>query len=121
MQKKLQLSPPSLTVSLTASLVFSFSSFYAYFPVLHFCVRLPIDTTGGDQPRGTYIGHNIFRELGIFQKQSSAVFQAESGLSVIENNWVYNGPRAGINYNDDSMGGSIIQNNTMFNLCRESG
>ena len=37
------------------------------------------DTTGGDQPRGTYIGSNIFREIGVWQKQSAAVFQAEAG------------------------------------------
>ena len=110
------------------------------------------DTTGGDQPRGSYIGYNIFRELGIFQKQSAAVFQAEAGQSLIEHNWIFNGPRAGINvrflspmrapceiaaapipftptshttqavqFNDDSMGGSLIQYNVMANLCRESG
>jgi len=79
------------------------------------------DTTGGDQPRGTYIGYNIFREMGIWQKQSSAIFQAESGLSLISNNWMYNGPRAAICFNDGALGGSIIQNNVMANFCRESG
>jgi len=56
------------------------------------------DTTGGDQPRGTYIGYNVFREIGVWQKQSAAVFQAECGLSLIEHNFIYNGPRAGINF-----------------------
>ena len=79
------------------------------------------DTTGGDQPRGTYIGYNIFRQMGIWQKQSSAVFQAESGLSLIEHNWMYNGPRAAICFNDGSLGGSVIQYNVMANLCTESG
>ena len=79
------------------------------------------DTTGGDQPRGTYIGYNVFRELGVLQKQSAAVFQAESGQSVIEHNWIYNGPRAGICFNDGALGGSLLQFNVMANLCRESG
>jgi hypothetical protein len=79
------------------------------------------DTTGGDQPRGTYIGYNVFREIGVWQKQSAAVFQAECGLSTIEHNFIYNGPRAGICFNDGSMGGSVIQFNVMANLCRESG
>lgn len=57
------------------------------------------DTTGGDQPRGTYISANIFREIGVVQKQSAAIFQAEAGLSTIEKNWIYNGARAGINFN----------------------
>jgi hypothetical protein len=78
------------------------------------------DTTNGDQPRGTYIGYNIFREMGIWQKQSSAVFQAESGLSLIEHNWMYNGPRAAICFNDGALGGSVMQYNVMANLCRES-
>lgn len=54
------------------------------------------DTTPGNQPRYTTIRGNIFRELGVWQKQSSAVFQAEAGLSQIEGNIVYNGPRAGM-------------------------
>ena len=54
------------------------------------------DTTNGDQPRGTYIGSNVMREIGVWQKQSAAVFQAECGLSLIEKNFIYNGPRAGI-------------------------
>jgi hypothetical protein len=79
------------------------------------------DTTGGDQPRGTLVARNVFRELGVWQKQSSAVFQAECGLSTIAHNWVFNGPRAGICFNDGSMGGSNITGNLLFNTCRESG
>ena len=76
------------------------------------------DMTAGDQPRGTYIGYNVFRELGVWQKQSAAVFQAEAGLSLIEHNFIYNGPRAGICFNDGALGGSLIQFNVMANLCR---
>ena len=79
------------------------------------------DMTGGDQPRGTYIGYNEFRELGVWQKQSAAIFQAEAGLSLIENNFIFNGPRAGVCFNDGALGGSVIQRNVMANLCRESG
>ena len=49
------------------------------------------DTTGGDQPRNTIITRNYFHELGVFQKQSSAVFQAESGLNEISKNVMLNG------------------------------
>jgi hypothetical protein len=79
------------------------------------------DTTGGDQPRGTTIARNYFHELGVMQKQSSAVFQAECGLSTIEHNIFVNGPRAGINFNDGSLGGSNLTANLWANLCRESG
>jgi len=77
------------------------------------------DTTGGDQPRGTVIARNYFHELGIMQKQSSAVFQAECGLSSIEHNIFINGPRSAINFNDGSMGGSNLTANLWANFCRE--
>ncbi len=79
------------------------------------------DMTGGDQPRGTYIGYNVFREIGVWQKQSSAVFQAEAGLSLIEHNLMYNMPRAAVCFNDGALGGSVLQFNVMANTCRESG
>jgi len=78
------------------------------------------DTTNGDQARNTSIVRNYFHELGVFQKQSSAVFQAESGLSVISDNVMINGPRAMVCFNDGSLGGSLIERNLMANSCRES-
>ena len=43
-------------------------------------VRLPYpvgpDGRGGEQPRHTTISHNLVREIGIWQKQSSMWFQA---------------------------------------------
>lgn len=78
----------------------------------------------------------------MWEKQSSFVFQAESGLTTISHNIAYNGPRAGelrdpgqgpskmlfsspppagINFNEDSIGGSTISANLVFNMCRESG
>eukprot|EP01047_Picozoa_sp_COSAG01_P044282 COSAG01_NODE_3990_length_5458_cov_2.452323_6_plen_107_part_00 len=32
------------------------------------------DARGGEQPRGTRVLNNLFREMGIFQKQASAYF-----------------------------------------------
>ena len=63
------------------------------------------------------MAHNIARELGLYQKQSSFVFQAVAGLSAIHHNIFYNGPRAGINFNDGSLGGSAIADNAAFNFC----
>lgn len=33
----------------------------------------------------------------------------------------FNGPRAGINFNDGFGGGNNVTNNVLFNFCRESG
>ena len=87
-------------------------------------VRLPAkvgpDGRGGKQPRRTYIGGNIFREFGIWQKQSSALFQALAALTTFESNVVFNGPRAAINFNDAFGGGNAVVGNLMFNQVRET-
>ena len=59
-----------------------------------------IDGTGGNQPRGTQIIGNVIHEFGLFQKQSSAYFQAQACQTSIVGNIFYNGPRAHINFND---------------------
>jgi hypothetical protein len=51
------------------------------------------DARGGEQPRGTRVLNNLFREMGIYQKQASAYFHAKSGLSEIAGNVVFNGPQ----------------------------
>jgi len=63
----------------------------------------------------------IFRELGIQEKQSSAVFIAKSARVIVTENVMFNLPRAAININDGAMGGHVIARNVIFNSCRESG
>ena len=79
------------------------------------------DGRNGKQPRNTIIEYNQFREIGIFQKQSSAIFQAVSCLSIIKYNIIFNGPRSGINFNDGFGGNNKIFGNLLLNTCRESG
>jgi len=79
------------------------------------------DGRGGEQPRGTKIVGNLAREIGIWQKQSSFYFQAVSALTVFSGNVHFNGPRAGINFNDGFGGGDEISNNLFANCVRESG
>jgi len=88
--------------------------------------RLPGNSDGpdgraGEQPRYSVISGNVFRELGVFVKQSSAVFQALGGFTRIEGNAAYNGPRALICFNDGFLGGDLVRNNLLFNAVRESG
>ena len=79
------------------------------------------DGRNGTQPRGTVIRRNVVREIGIYQKQSSAVFLAKTCNATIEENLFYNMPRAAINLNDGFGGGNVIEKNLIFNTCRESG
>jgi hypothetical protein len=78
------------------------------------------DGTGGDQPRYTLFARNVGRELGIWEKQSSFVFQAVTAGNHYEGNVAFNGPRAGVNWNDGFMGGHNLTRNVIFNMCRES-
>lgn len=78
------------------------------------------DATAGNQPRGTLVAFNYAHEMGLWTKQNSFYFQAESFLNVLQGNIAYNGPRAGINFDDGMGGGSTIAQNVLFNFCRES-
>ena len=79
------------------------------------------DGTDGNQPRFNNISYNFVHELGVWEKQSSFYFQAKSCQNFIKGNIFFNGPRAGINFNDGFGGGSNLTENLLFNTCRESG
>eukprot|EP00005_Dracoamoeba_jomungandri_P000463 CAMPEP_0174252392 /NCGR_PEP_ID=MMETSP0439-20130205/1880_1 /TAXON_ID=0 /ORGANISM="Stereomyxa ramosa, Strain Chinc5" /LENGTH=754 /DNA_ID=CAMNT_0015332915 /DNA_START=107 /DNA_END=2368 /DNA_ORIENTATION=+ len=79
------------------------------------------DGTNGDQPRFNQILYNFVHELGIWEKQSSMYFQAKTCQANITGNIFFNGPRAGINFNDGFGGGANLTENILFNTCRESG
>ncbi|XP_065179510.1 uncharacterized protein LOC135809986 [Sycon ciliatum] len=79
------------------------------------------DGTDGNHPRYNQITYNLVHELGIWEKQSSFYFQAKSCMNNIRGNIHYNGPRAGVNFNDGFGGGSNLTENVLFNTCRESG
>jgi hypothetical protein len=79
------------------------------------------DARGGEQPRGTTVERNLVREIGLWQKQSSFWFQALSAESRIIDNVHFNGPRAGINFNDGMGGGDTLSGNLIANCVRESG
>jgi hypothetical protein len=78
------------------------------------------DTRNGDQPRFTSITNNLCSRIGIWQKQSACVFQAEAALTTISHNIFYDVPRAAINENELGMGGSIVERNAIWSVCRET-
>jgi hypothetical protein len=61
--------------------------------------RKGFDGTDGNHPQENTIRFNVIREVGMFEKQSSFYMQAKTCLSTIEGNVMFNGPRAGINFN----------------------
>ena len=69
------------------------------------------DATAENFPMYTTIERNVFRELGIFQKQSSAVGHCKAAFTMIRENIMFNTPRAAINFNDMVGGGEIVERN----------
>jgi hypothetical protein len=80
-----------------------------------------VDGTDGEHPRYTTVTGCIAREVGLYEKQSSFFMQAKTAETTITNNVFFNGPRAGINFNDGFGGGDEISHNLVFSTCRESG
>ena len=79
-----------------------------------------IDGTDGNQPRGNVISGNVMHEIGIFGKQTSAYIQALTAQTVFAKNVLFNGPRAGINFNNGFGGGNLVSQNLVFNMVRET-
>eukprot|EP00397_Hematodinium_sp_SG-2012_P008391 GEMP01008450.1.p1 GENE.GEMP01008450.1~~GEMP01008450.1.p1 ORF type:complete len:826 (-),score=200.92 GEMP01008450.1:1024-3501(-) len=80
-----------------------------------------IDGTDGNHPRYTIVEHCSVREVGLYEKQSSFFVQAKTAQSTIRGNVFFNGPRAGINFNDGFGGADTVSRNLVFSTCRESG
>merc|ERR1711998_235747 len=80
-----------------------------------------VDGTDGNHPRYNQILRNSAREIGLYEKQSSFYVQAKTAESTISGNVFFNGPRAGINFNDGFGGGDDVNTNLVFSTCRESG
>ena len=79
-----------------------------------------IDGTDGNQPRGTKVLGNLVHEIGIYGKQVCAYVQSVACQTMLVGNVFFNGPRAGINFNDGFGGGNILENNLIFNMVRET-
>ena len=68
----------------------------------------------------TRISSNLVDGVGVIGKQSAAIFQANALATTIEGNVLFNGPRAGINFNDGFGGGDTVTRNVLFNWVRET-
>jgi hypothetical protein len=75
-----------------------------------------VDGTDGEHPRHTTIRGCTVREVGLYEKQASFFMQAKTAEITIVGNVFFNGPRAGINFNDGFGGGDEVANNLVFSL-----
>ncbi|KAJ1449807.1 hypothetical protein M885DRAFT_572143 [Pelagophyceae sp. CCMP2097] len=79
------------------------------------------DGRSGSQPRDTMVDGLVCHDVGLYEKQSSCLFQAKACLTTIKRSLMYNLPRAAINFNDGFGGGNVVEDCLIFNTCRESG
>ena len=100
-----------------------------------------MDATDGEHPERTTVQRSVFREIGVYGKQVSAFASALAFRTTINGSIFFNGPRAGVNWNDGSEcssagisasashprslpwavgGGNSITQNLMFNWVRET-
>jgi hypothetical protein len=66
------------------------------------------------------IRSNVMSNLGLVVKQSSGVFFALAKSVLVEQNVMYNIPRAGITYNDGFGGNITVVHNVLFNTVLET-
>jgi hypothetical protein len=84
-----------------------------------------LDKTAGpkssDFPRDCYVYDNLIVGTGSIEKQTAGVqLSMCMGIQVIHNT-IYHVPRAGININDGTWGGNVIEDNDVFETVLETG
>jgi hypothetical protein len=83
------------------------------------------DTTAGpltdDYPKNITVSSNYMVNMGRFEKQSAGVNIAMSQSVTVQHNTIHRSPRSGININDGTFGGHVIEFNDVFDCVRESG
>jgi hypothetical protein len=80
-----------------------------------------VDGTDGEHPRYNMVKGCTVREVGLYEKQASFYMQAKTAYTILTGNVFFNGPRAGINFNDGFVGGDEVSHSLVFSTCRESG
>ena len=78
------------------------------------------DATEENYPVGNQITSNYIHEVGIYAKQGAGYFQSKTARTNISGNVIFGGPRAGIELTDAMVGGHVVQNNLLVDLCRET-
>jgi hypothetical protein len=71
-------------------------------------------------PLDTEVSGCLVHEVATKLRGGCALFQSVAARTNASGNVLFNGPRAGVNFNDDFGGGSLLGGNVVFNFVRES-
>lgn len=95
------------------------------FEYYEFVPLAQLDRTPGPKtnnyPAACTVYNNLIFELGQVEKQSAGVQLSMCESITISHNTIYDVPRAGINVNEGTWGGHIIEYNDVFNTVKETG
>lgn len=84
-----------------------------------------IDRTPGPKtnnyPANCLVYDNLIFNSGLVEKQSAGVQISMCQSITVSHNTIYDVPRAGINVNEGTWGGHLIEYNDVFNTVKESG
>lgn len=84
-----------------------------------------LDLTAGpqtdDYPMSCRVDNNLIHSIGETEKQGAGIQISMSRRITISQNSIYNLPRAGININESTWGGHLIEGNDVFNTVLETG
>jgi hypothetical protein len=87
--------------------------------------QFPTDLTPGpaseNYPKNITISYCYMFDNGMFEKQTSAVQISISQGVTVSHCTAHHGPRAGINIEDGTFGGHVIEYNDVFDQIRETG
>jgi len=72
-------------------------------------------------PKDSKVFDNLMFDLGYVEKQSTGVQLSMCQNITVSHNTIYDVPRAGINVNEGTWGGHIIEYNDVFNTVKETG
>jgi hypothetical protein len=79
-----------------------------------------VDGRNGNQPRFNTIEGNLIHHLGLYTKQSCAIFSGVSCQNKITHNILFHGPRALLNMNDGFGGDTMMDHNLFFRSLLET-
>ncbi|UUF12480.1 MULTISPECIES: right-handed parallel beta-helix repeat-containing protein [Flavobacterium] len=93
--------------------------YYQYVP-LDKMDRMPGPKTN-NYPAECKVYDNLMFDLGTVEKQSAGVQLSMCQNITVSHNTIYDIPRAGVNINEGTWGGHIIEYNDIFNTVKETG
>jgi hypothetical protein len=93
--------------------------YYQYIPPSE--IDLAPGPKTNNYPKDCKVYDNLMFDLGYVEKQSAGVQLSMSADITVSHNTIYDVPRSGINVNEGTWGGYIIEYNDVFNTVKETG